>query len=55
MIDLTPEKVVAGGDALARDDDGRVVMIEGGIPGSKNQIVLVREAVKERLRKAGRS
>jgi 23S rRNA (uracil1939-C5)-methyltransferase len=32
-LDLTPEKMVAGGDALARDADGRVVMIEGAIPG----------------------
>ncbi len=32
-LDLTPEKVVAGGEALARDPDGRVVLIEGAIPG----------------------
>ena len=32
-LDLTPEKMVAGGEALARDADGRVVMIEGAIPG----------------------
>ena len=37
------------------DADKGLLMIEGGIPGSKNQIVLVREAVKTRLRKAGRS
>jgi ribosomal protein L3 len=29
-------------------------MIEGGIPGSPNRIVLVRTAVKQRVRKAGR-
>ncbi len=32
-LELTPEKVVAGGEALARDPDGRVVLIEGAIPG----------------------
>jgi 23S rRNA (uracil1939-C5)-methyltransferase len=32
-LELTPEKVVAGGDALARDPDGRVVLVAGGIPG----------------------
>ena len=32
-LDLTPDKMVAGGEALARDADGRVVMIEGAIPG----------------------
>jgi large subunit ribosomal protein L3 len=37
------------------DSDKGLLMIEGGIPGSKNGIVLVRQAVKERLRKAGRS
>jgi ribosomal protein L3 len=29
-------------------------MVEGGIPGAKNSIVLVRHAVKTRVRKAGR-
>ena len=32
-LELTPEKMVAGGEALARDADGRVVMIHGAIPG----------------------
>jgi large subunit ribosomal protein L3 len=31
-----------------------LLMIEGGIPGAENGIVLVRHAVKTRLRKAGR-
>jgi 23S rRNA (uracil1939-C5)-methyltransferase len=30
---LTPDRLVAGGDALARDDEGRVVFIEGALPG----------------------
>jgi large subunit ribosomal protein L3 len=36
------------------DSEKNLLMIEGGIPGAKNGIVLVRAAVKERLRKAGR-
>ncbi|MDB4940801.1 MAG: hypothetical protein JWP97_335 [Labilithrix sp.] len=36
------------------DADKGLLMIEGGIPGSKNKTVLVRAAVKQRLRKAGR-
>src|SRR5262245_6652044 len=30
---LRPERFVAGGDALARDDDGRVVFVRGALPG----------------------
>jgi large subunit ribosomal protein L3 len=37
------------------DSEKGLLMIEGGIPGSKNGLVLVRHAVKERLRRAGRS
>ncbi len=37
------------------DAEKHLLMIEGGIPGSKNGLVLVRQSVKERLRKAGRS
>jgi len=36
------------------DADKGLLMIEGGIPGSPNRIVLVRTAVKQRVRKAGR-
>lgn len=32
-----------------------LLMIEGGIPGAKNGLVLVRHAVKQKLRKASRS
>ena len=35
LIEVTPEKVVAGGDALAREPDGRVVLIEGALPGER--------------------
>ena len=37
-LDLTPEKVVAGGEALARDPDGRVVLVEGTIPGERVRV-----------------
>ncbi|MDB4935304.1 MAG: hypothetical protein JWP87_2276 [Labilithrix sp.] len=37
------------------DSEKGLLMIEGGIPGGQNGIVLVRHSVKERLRKAGRS
>ncbi len=30
---VRPERFVAGGEALARDDDGRVVFVRGGVPG----------------------
>ncbi len=32
-MELTPDRLVAGGDAMARDTDGRVVFIEGALPG----------------------
>ncbi len=37
-IELVPDKVVAGGEALARDADGRVVLVEGGIPGERVRV-----------------
>jgi 23S rRNA (uracil1939-C5)-methyltransferase len=32
-VQLTIERLVAGGDALARADDGRVVFVDGALPG----------------------
>jgi 23S rRNA (uracil1939-C5)-methyltransferase len=32
-LTLRPERFVAGGDALARDSDGRVVFVRGALPG----------------------
>lgn len=41
---------------VARIDGPKgLLMIEGGIPGAKNGLVLVRQAVKQKLRKASRS
>jgi tRNA/tmRNA/rRNA uracil-C5-methylase (TrmA/RlmC/RlmD family) len=33
VVRLRAEKLVAGGDALARLEDGRVAFVEGAIPG----------------------
>lgn len=33
LVTLQPERFVAGGDAMARDADGRVVFVRGGLPG----------------------
>jgi 23S rRNA (uracil1939-C5)-methyltransferase len=33
LVDLTPTAMAAGGDALARLADGRVVFVEGALPG----------------------
>jgi 23S rRNA (uracil1939-C5)-methyltransferase len=33
MLRVRPERFVAGGEAISRDDDGRVVFVRGGIPG----------------------
>ena len=40
-VELTPEKMVAGGEALARDADGRVVMIEGAVPGEAVRVEIL--------------
>ncbi len=32
-MQLTPDRLVAGGDAMARDADGRIVFIDGALPG----------------------
>lgn len=39
-IELSPTTLVAGGDALARDPDGRVVFIPGAIPGERVRVSL---------------
>ncbi len=36
------------------DSEKHLLLIEGGIPGAKGSLVLVRHAVKQRVRKAGR-
>lgn len=43
MVVLRPERFVAGGDALARDDDGRAVFVRGALPGETVVATLVDE------------
>jgi 23S rRNA (uracil1939-C5)-methyltransferase len=40
-IDLVPTSMAAGGDAIARDVDGRVVFVEGALPGERVRARLV--------------
>lgn len=39
-VDLVPTAMAAGGDALARGDDGRVVFVEGALPGERVRVRL---------------
>lgn len=43
VVDLTPTAMVAGGDAIARDNDGRVTFVDGGIPGEHVTAVVLSE------------
>jgi 23S rRNA (uracil1939-C5)-methyltransferase len=49
-IELVPTAMTAGGDALARDADGRVVFVEGALPGER-----VRARTTERRKDYGRA
>lgn len=42
-VELVPETMVAGGDALARTDDGRVVFVAGGLPGERLTVEIVEQ------------
>lgn len=46
VMQLIPDRLVAGGDAMARDVDGRVVFIEGALPGEVVEVE-VEEAKKD--------
>jgi len=48
-LTLDTTGVAAGGDALARDDDGRVVFVAGALPG-ENVVAEVREEKRDFLR-----
>ena len=41
-LTLTAERLVAGGDALARDADGRIVFVNGALPGETVHAVVTR-------------
>ncbi|MBK6311734.1 MAG: TRAM domain-containing protein [Candidatus Microthrix sp.] len=43
QIELRVERPVAGGMGLARRDDGRVVLVDGGLPGELVRVTLSEE------------
>lgn len=43
QLSLELERFVAGGVALGREDDGRVVLVEGALPGERVRVELTRE------------
>lgn len=43
VLELRAERLVAGGDALAREDSGRVVFVSGALPGELVRVELVAE------------
>lgn len=62
-LQLTPDRFAAGGEAIARDDDGRVVFVRGALPGetilaevthekkdwARAHVVEIREASPDRI------
>lgn len=40
-MELVAERLVAGGAAIAHDDDGRVVFVEGALPGERVAVTIV--------------
>jgi 23S rRNA (uracil1939-C5)-methyltransferase len=42
-ITVRPERLIAGGEALAHDADGRVVFVRGGVPGDEVAITVIEE------------
>ncbi len=42
-VDLDLSRIVAGGDALAREESGRVVFVRGGLPGEKVRARMVEQ------------
>ena len=48
-LEVVPVAMAAGGDALARDEDGRVVFVEGALPGERVRARVV-HAKKDFLR-----
>src|SRR5258708_22525211 len=42
-VELAPTGVAAGGDAIARGDDGRIVFVTGALPGERVRVELVEQ------------
>src|SRR2546423_2775152 len=40
LVELVTTRMVAGGDALARADDGRVVLVDGALPGERVRVAI---------------
>ncbi len=40
---VRPERLIAGGEALGHDDDGRVVFVRGGLPGDELTVTTIEE------------
>ena len=40
-MQLTPDRLVAGGDAMAHDPDGRVVFVDGALPGEVVEVEIL--------------
>lgn len=43
IVELVPTAMVAGGDAIARDADGRVVFVDGALPGEQVRAEVISE------------
>jgi len=43
MVRVRPERFVAGGEVLARDDDGRVLFVRGAIPGDDVSVTVTEQ------------
>lgn len=41
MIHVQPHRFIAGGETLARDEDGRIVFVRGGLPGEDVLVEIV--------------
>ncbi|MDG1696579.1 MAG: TRAM domain-containing protein, partial [Ilumatobacter sp.] len=42
-LTVRPDRLVAGGDAMARDVDGRVVFVRGALPGEEVEVTIESE------------
>ena len=43
MIEVAPERFIAGGEALGHGPDGRVVFVRGGLPGDTVRVAIVEQ------------
>ena len=43
MVRVNPERFVAGGEALARDEDGRVLFVRGAVPGDDVSVTITEQ------------